>query len=48
MNTLVLLGYVGLLVAGVPIAFAVASVGFLPLVQLGIPLTVIPQRLFGT
>lgn len=48
MNILVLLGFLILLIAGVPVAFTVASVVFLPLSQIGIPLTVIPQRLFGT
>lgn len=48
MTALVLLGFLGLLVVGVPVAFSVAAVVFLPLSQIGIPLTVIPQRLFGT
>lgn len=48
MNTLILLAFVVLLLAGVPVAFTVATIVFLPLVQLGIPLTIIPQRLFGT
>lgn len=48
MTPLVFFGFVSLLVIGVPITFAVASVVFIPLAKIGIPLTVIPQRLFGT
>lgn len=47
MTALALLGFIVMLLAGVPIAFAIGSAAIVPLSLDGIPLSVVPQRLFG-